>query len=194
MRQFVAGAIIGSLLTVAGTLLWMRSTATTQTASTPRPAPTAATHSEYSAQASTARLSASDEREWNSKDCVVITESNEEQISTMLLQRLDERRARSLREEPQDPLWAPSMEQQIRMLVAQHPWGSRFNLLSVDCHTVYCLIKAEVPISPDPGEGIDAFHKVAESLQERLEMRVGGSGSGGMLPNGMVDAHAMLRR
>ena len=195
MRQFAAGLILGSLVSAICIIAWTRN------GNSAAPAP-ASTNSPMIRSSATATLaerpvampSRAIERQVASEECVVITEDNIDEVVMMLERRVSQRKQLSLAQEPKDPLWAPTMEQQIRLVTSQHRSSSQFNLTLVDCRTVYCRIEAEVP--PDSGfrEGVDAFFEVAESMRQDLGLQQGSSGSGGMLPNGMVDAHAMFRR
>lgn len=191
MRQFVAGAVIGSAVTLIGALVWTHNTAI-PTARSASPIADCASTDVVEVPAASSLLSGHGET--RSQECIAITESNMDAVAAMLESRIRERHERSLRDEPKDPLWAPGVEQQIRMLLAQDPLSAKFNLASVDCRTVYCEIKAEVPPGPEAVDGIGAFHKVTEAMRSSVGLHQGGSGSGGQLPNGMIDAHATFRR
>src|SRR3954465_9534692 len=46
-------------------------------------------------------------------------------------------------EEAQDPAWSYDMQKKLERFFADHALADQFNVISVDCRTTYCEIKAE---------------------------------------------------
>lgn len=79
-------------------------------------------------------------------------------------------------EEASDPTWSRSMQQKLEEFFSHHELSSRYRLVSVDCRTTYCELKAEGNYEEKPYE---AFAQVAyEFSQKRWGLRRGGGGAG----------------
>jgi hypothetical protein len=123
-----------------------------------------------------------------------ITDANVDEIFRMASKHQSDREMRSLQSEPRDPVWSAAMEQQVREAVARHALGDRFRLSQVECKTLFCDVKVELPLS-DAQEGVEAFRKVTAEVAEDLDMPIGSSGSGHRPPDGLVvDAYVRFRR
>jgi hypothetical protein len=193
MRTFLAGAACGALLCAA--VFWLRNEQFSEEAVravTPSECSGISSDSEEDNSASAQVVA--DDVAGDHDECVVLNDSNLDRIMSMISRHRLEQQGGSLESEPKDPLWSAAMEQQIRSAVGTHRLASQFTIASVDCRTVYCMIKAEVPPGDRAPLAVEAFGNVVRDVASDFGLHAGGAGSGSFLPSGMIDAHALLRR
>ena len=95
-------------------------------------------------------------------------------------------------EEAQDPAWSHSMQIKLEQFFANHSLADRFDVVSVDCRTTYCDIKAEGKLDAKP---YDAFAQaVYDVSQSGLGLIRRGGGSAPNRELTMYEMHEKLQR
>lgn len=95
-------------------------------------------------------------------------------------------------EEARDPSWSLPMQQKLEAFFSQHELSGRFHLVSVDCRTTYCELKAEGNHEEKTHE---AFSQVAYEFSQKGWGLRRASGGGAPSPDASVYAmHERLER